>query len=103
MHLPAYVRAYLCCHFYGVRVCAGACAQVGYKLAFNYLKAKRYVEAVDVCHKVIKAFPGACACVGRVWVGGVRTCARACVRPVCGAVRCCSGRHLGGCPPWCCR
>ncbi|GLC77752.1 hypothetical protein PLESTB_000959000 [Pleodorina starrii] len=34
-----------------------ASAQVGFKLAFNYLKAKRYVEAVDVCHKVIKAFP----------------------------------------------
>jgi len=26
---------------------------VGFKLAFNYLKAKRYVEAVDVCHKVL--------------------------------------------------
>ncbi|KAG8559764.1 hypothetical protein GDO81_017447 [Engystomops pustulosus] len=24
---------------------------VGYKLAFNYLKAKRYVDAIDVCHK----------------------------------------------------
>lgn len=24
----------------------------GYKLAFNYLKAKRYVDAIDVCHKV---------------------------------------------------
>ncbi|EFJ52945.1 hypothetical protein VOLCADRAFT_78980 [Volvox carteri f. nagariensis] len=34
-----------------------ASAQVGYKLAFNYLKAKRFVEAVDVCHKVIKTFP----------------------------------------------
>ncbi|KAG2502129.1 hypothetical protein HYH03_000619 [Edaphochlamys debaryana] len=34
-----------------------ASAQVGFKLAFNYLKARRYVEAVDVCHKVIKAFP----------------------------------------------
>lgn len=32
-------------------------SQVGYKLAFNYLKAKRYVEAIDVCHKVLKAFP----------------------------------------------
>lgn len=31
--------------------------QVGFKLAFNYLKARRYVEAIDVCHKVIKAFP----------------------------------------------
>ncbi len=27
-------------------------AAVGYKLAFNYLKAKRFVEAIDVCHKV---------------------------------------------------
>ena len=34
-----------------------ASAQVGFKLAFNYLKARRFVEAVDVCHKVIKAFP----------------------------------------------
>ncbi|MEW5298948.1 MAG: hypothetical protein WDW36_002017 [Sanguina aurantia] len=34
-----------------------ASGQVGYKLAFNYLKAKRFVEAIDVCHKVIKAFP----------------------------------------------
>ncbi|XP_045636505.1 tetratricopeptide repeat protein 21B isoform X5 [Ursus americanus] len=24
---------------------------VGYKLAFNYLKAKRYVDAIDVCHQ----------------------------------------------------
>ncbi len=31
--------------------------QVGYKLAFNYLKAKRLVEAIDVCHKVLKLFP----------------------------------------------
>lgn len=26
--------------------------QVAYKLAFNYLKAKRFIEAIDVCHKV---------------------------------------------------
>lgn len=32
-------------------------APVGYRLAFNYLKAKRYVDAIDVCHKVLKAFP----------------------------------------------
>ena len=25
---------------------------IGFKLAFNYLKAKRYVDAIDVCHKV---------------------------------------------------
>jgi tetratricopeptide repeat protein 21B len=32
----------------------GGCASaaVGFKLAFNYLKAKRNVEAIDVCHKV---------------------------------------------------
>lgn len=27
---------------------------IGYKLAFNYLKAKRHVDAIDVCHKVSK-------------------------------------------------
>jgi tetratricopeptide repeat protein 21B len=34
-----------------------ASATVGYRLAFNYLKAKRYVDAIDVCHKVTAAFP----------------------------------------------
>uniref|UniRef100_A0A671Q659 Tetratricopeptide repeat protein 21B-like n=1 Tax=Sinocyclocheilus anshuiensis TaxID=1608454 RepID=A0A671Q659_9TELE len=29
----------------------------GYKLAFNYLKAKRHVDAIDVCHKVLDAHP----------------------------------------------
>lgn len=28
----------------------------GYKLAFNYLKAKRHVDAIDVCHKVSMQF-----------------------------------------------
>jgi len=32
-------------------------ASVGFKLAFNYLKAKRYVEAIDVCHKVLQKYP----------------------------------------------
>ena len=32
-------------------------ATVGYKLSFNYLKAKKYVEAIDVCHKVLKKYP----------------------------------------------
>ncbi|XP_060104278.1 tetratricopeptide repeat protein 21A [Heteronotia binoei] len=31
---------------------------VGFKLAFNYLKDKRYVEAIDVCHVVLKLCPG---------------------------------------------
>uniref|UniRef100_A0A8C0BR62 Tetratricopeptide repeat protein 21B n=1 Tax=Buteo japonicus TaxID=224669 RepID=A0A8C0BR62_9AVES len=30
---------------------------IGYKLAFNYLKGKRYVDAIDVCHKVLEAHP----------------------------------------------
>uniref|UniRef100_A0A8B9G865 Tetratricopeptide repeat protein 21B n=1 Tax=Amazona collaria TaxID=241587 RepID=A0A8B9G865_9PSIT len=30
---------------------------VGYKLAFNYLKGKRYVDAIDICHKVLEAHP----------------------------------------------
>ena len=32
-------------------------AAVGYKLSFNYLKAKKYVDAIDVCHKVLQQFP----------------------------------------------
>lgn len=34
-----------------------ASATVGYKLAFNYLKARRYVEAINVCHKVLAMYP----------------------------------------------
>ena len=34
-----------------------ASAAVGYKLSFNYLKAKKYVEAIDVCHKVLHQYP----------------------------------------------
>ncbi|XP_051938739.1 tetratricopeptide repeat protein 21B isoform X1 [Hippocampus zosterae] len=30
---------------------------IGYKLAFNYLKAKRHFDAIDVCHKVLAAHP----------------------------------------------
>ena len=30
---------------------------MGYKLSFNYLKAKKYVEAIDVCHKVLGQYP----------------------------------------------
>ncbi|XP_028660000.1 tetratricopeptide repeat protein 21B [Erpetoichthys calabaricus] len=31
---------------------------IGYKLAFNYLKDKKYVEAIDVCRKVLNDHPG---------------------------------------------
>ncbi|XP_048342202.1 tetratricopeptide repeat protein 21B isoform X1 [Sphaerodactylus townsendi] len=30
---------------------------IGFKLAFNYLKAKRYVDAINICHKVLAAHP----------------------------------------------
>ncbi|XP_078085798.1 tetratricopeptide repeat protein 21B [Mustelus asterias] len=30
---------------------------IGYKLAFNYLKAKMYMHAIDICHKVLKNHP----------------------------------------------
>jgi tetratricopeptide repeat protein 21B len=30
---------------------------IGYKLAFNYLKARRYVAAIEVCHKVLTQYP----------------------------------------------
>ncbi|XP_049622407.1 tetratricopeptide repeat protein 21A [Suncus etruscus] len=30
---------------------------IGFKLAFNYLKDKRFVEAVEVCHSVLRDYP----------------------------------------------
>ncbi|KAK3857879.1 hypothetical protein Pcinc_020970 [Petrolisthes cinctipes] len=30
---------------------------IGYKLAFNYMKAKRFVDAIDVCHSVLAKHP----------------------------------------------
>ena len=30
---------------------------IGYKLAYNYLKAKKYIEAIDVCHAVLDKNP----------------------------------------------
>lgn len=32
-------------------------ARVGYKLAFNYLKSRRFTRAIDICHKVLEQFP----------------------------------------------
>lgn len=29
----------------------------GYKLAFNYMKARRFVDAIDVCHSVLAKHP----------------------------------------------
>ncbi|XP_069067179.1 tetratricopeptide repeat protein 21A isoform X1 [Pleurodeles waltl] len=30
---------------------------IGFKLAFNYLKGKKYLNAIDICHKVLKTHP----------------------------------------------
>jgi tetratricopeptide repeat protein 21B len=30
---------------------------IGYKLAYNLLKAKRYTDAIDICHEVLTRFP----------------------------------------------
>ncbi|CAH1774388.1 unnamed protein product [Owenia fusiformis] len=30
---------------------------IGYKLGFNYLKARRFVDAIDICHHVLKGHP----------------------------------------------
>ena len=30
---------------------------IGYKLAFNYMKAKRFADAIDVCHGVLAKYP----------------------------------------------
>lgn len=30
---------------------------IGYKLAFNYMKVKKYAEAIDVCHHILKLYP----------------------------------------------
>nr|CAD7440821.1 unnamed protein product [Timema bartmani] len=30
---------------------------IGYKLAYNYMKAKRYADAIDVCHQILKEQP----------------------------------------------
>jgi len=36
----------------GCQLCSVLPPCVGYKLAFNYLKVKRLVDAIDVCHQV---------------------------------------------------
>ena len=30
---------------------------IGYKLAFNYMKAKRYTDAIDVSHEILEQYP----------------------------------------------
>ena len=52
----SYIDAADC--YYEAWKCEGeASASIGFKLAFNYLKAKKYVETVDVCNKVLDMYP----------------------------------------------
>ena len=37
--------------------CAQSNVNIGYKLAFNYLKCRKFVECIDVCHQVLKLNP----------------------------------------------
>ena len=30
---------------------------MGYKLAFNYMKAKRFTDAIDVSHEILARYP----------------------------------------------
>lgn len=32
-------------------------AAVGFRLAFNYMKAKRYVDSINVCKETLKYYP----------------------------------------------
>lgn len=38
--------------------CDGADPAIGYRLAFNYLKDKRFLEAITICHQIRKKSPG---------------------------------------------
>ncbi|XP_055541465.1 tetratricopeptide repeat protein 21B-like [Wyeomyia smithii] len=39
------------------KFCAKSKPNIAYKLAFNYMKTKRYADAVDICQQVLKAHP----------------------------------------------
>lgn len=39
------------------RLCGKSKAAIGYKLAYNHMKSKRYADAIDVCQQVLKIHP----------------------------------------------
>uniref|UniRef100_A0A182Q0B7 Tetratricopeptide repeat protein 21B n=1 Tax=Anopheles farauti TaxID=69004 RepID=A0A182Q0B7_9DIPT len=39
------------------RYCGKSKPNIGYKLAFNYMKNKRYADAIDICQQVLKLHP----------------------------------------------
>ena len=50
-------------------------SSIGFKLAFNYLKAKRFVEAVDICHHVrLTMFEKQHPLLGTIRDGTARPC-----------------------------
>ncbi|KAL0222933.1 hypothetical protein P9112_002323 [Eukaryota sp. TZLM1-RC] len=57
-------------------LCAKESSVVGYKLAFNYLKAGQLLDAIDVCHAVLRNNPGYSAIVD-----GVLLKAKAAIKP----------------------
>lgn len=52
---------------------------LGYKLAFNYMKAQRYVDAVEVCYKVSSTCPSCWAACFHGWAWGERGMNAPCV------------------------
>lgn len=45
------------CYEHTWELAKGSDPKIGYKLAFNYLKAKRFVAAINVCHRVLRQHP----------------------------------------------
>ena len=37
--------------------CISMCHFAGYRLAFNYLRAHRFVDAMLVCHRILEQYP----------------------------------------------
>jgi tetratricopeptide repeat protein 21B len=52
----AYVNAAEC-YEYAWEFSSQKQLNIGFKLAFNYLKAKRYADSIDICHKVLEENP----------------------------------------------
>ncbi len=39
------------------KLVGGKSASISYRLAFNYLKAKRFIDCINICKKVLEMFP----------------------------------------------
>jgi len=38
-------------------LCMQKSPSIGYRLAFNYLKSKRYIECIDICKNILQTYP----------------------------------------------